>query len=72
LEHGSSPYLACPLANAFGKLDLTIKTITSFACQGFVFSAYIAWTDETINTGDAIIDANVEMIFEKVLNAYKL
>jgi hypothetical protein len=31
LEHGSCPYLACPLANAFGKLDLTIKTITSFS-----------------------------------------
>jgi hypothetical protein len=31
LEQGLCPYLACPLANAFGKLDLTIKTFTSFA-----------------------------------------
>jgi hypothetical protein len=62
LEHGSCPYLACPLANAFEILDLTLKSITSFACQGFVFSAYIAWTDEMVNTGDAIIAANVAMI----------
>src|SRR5215208_5287129 len=72
LDHNSCPYLACPLANAFGILDLKLKSITSFARQGFVFSAYIAWTDETVNTGDVIIAVNVEMIFEKALNAYNL
>jgi hypothetical protein len=35
-------------------------------------SAYIAWTDKTINTGDAIIAANVEMVFEKALNVDNL
>jgi len=72
LDHNSCPYLACPLANAFGILDLTLESITSFACRGFVFSAYIAWTDETVNTGYAIIAANVAMIFEKALDAYNM
>jgi hypothetical protein len=35
LEHDSCPYLACPLANAFGILDLKLKSITSFIRQGF-------------------------------------
>jgi hypothetical protein len=56
----------------FWDIGLKLKSITSFARQGFVFSAYIAWTDETVNTGDAIIAVNVEMIFEKALNAYNL
>jgi len=66
----SIPFLS--FSKSFWDIGLKLKSITSFARQGFVFSAYIAWTDETVNTGDAIIAVNVEMIFEKALNAYNL